>query len=450
MAELLDGVELINQEGKRVKAEEHLKGKLVGLYFSAGWCGPCRMFTPKLKRFYEKIVGEDNKDFEVVFVSRDREEEDLLEYFNEKQGEWVTIPFGDQKIKELLDKYEVQTIPALRVIKSNGEIVVNDARTEVQEKGQEDPEALFEEWEAFSMCNMSDVIQNFLAGGVGGACTVVVGHPFDTIKVRLQTMPRPAPGQKPLFAGAFDCARQTVVKEGVFALYKGMAAPLVGVTPLFAVFFGGCAVGKWLQQKNPEDELTFVQNMNSGALAGVFTTIIMVPGERIKCLLQVQQSGHSPSGVQYKGPLDVVKKLWKQGGIASIYRGTGATLLRDIPASAAYLSVYEYLKKAFSGEHGEGKNKKLSPGATLMAGGLAGIANWSVCIPADVLKSRLQTAPEGKYPDGIRGVLREVLREEGPKGLFKGLTPILLRAFPANAACFFGLELTLSLFRLFG
>lgn len=36
-----------------------------------------------------------------------------------------------------------------------------------------------------------------------------------------------------------------------------------------------------------------------------------------------------------------------------------------------------------------------------MAGGLAGIANWSVCIPPDVLKSRLQTAPEGKYPGGI-------------------------------------------------
>lgn len=143
----------------------------------------------------------------------------------------------------------------------------------------------------------------------------------------------------------------------------------------------------------------------------------------------MQSSGHAPSGVHYDGPLDVVKKLYKQGGIASIYRGTGATLLRgknitsrfyksvaDIPASAAYLSVYEYLKKKFSGE---GKERTLSPGATLLAGGLAGIANWSVCIPADVLKSRLQTAPEGKYPDGIRGVLREVLRDEGPKALFK-------------------------------
>lgn len=226
-----------------------------------------------------------------------------------------------------------------------------------------------------------------------------------------------------------------------------MAAPLAGVSPLFAVFFAGCAVGRHLQTSDPDHEMTFVQNMNSGALAGVFTTIVMVPGERIKCLLQVQSGGNAPSGVYYKGPLDVVKKLYKQGGITSIYRGTAATLLRDIPASAAYLSVYEFLKKKFSGE---GAQRTLSPGATLLAGGLAGIANWSVCIPADVLKSRLQTAPEGKYPDGIRGVFKEVMREEGPRALFKGFTPVMLRAFPANAACFFGLELTLALFRLLG
>lgn len=54
--------------------------------------------------------------------------------------------------------------------------------------------------------------------------------------------------------------------------------------------------------------------------------------------------------------------------------------------------MYEYLKKLFAGDQ---PKEKLSPGAILLAGGFAGIANWSVCIPADVLKSRLQTAPEG-------------------------------------------------------
>lgn len=66
-----------------------------------------------------------------------------------------------------------------------------------------------------------------------------------------------------------------------------MSAPIIGVTPLFAVYFGSCSFGKWLQQTSPDQEMTFVQNMLSGGLAGLFTTVIMVPGERIKCLLQV-------------------------------------------------------------------------------------------------------------------------------------------------------------------
>uniref|UniRef100_A0AC34FDK4 Uncharacterized protein n=1 Tax=Panagrolaimus sp. ES5 TaxID=591445 RepID=A0AC34FDK4_9BILA len=284
--------------------------------------------------------------------------------------------------------------------------------------------------------------ENFIAGGVGGLGTVLVGHPFDTLKVRLQTMPKPSPGQRPLFTGALDCFKQTLKREGFVALYRGMAAPAVGVTPLFAIFFGGCAVGRWLQQKESDQELTFIQNFNAGALAGVFITVITVPGERIKCILQVQSMGNS--SVKYNGPLDLVTKLYKEGGIRSIYRGTAATLIRDIPASGAYLSVYEFLKKKFAGES---KERSLSPLATLAAGGFAGIANWSVCIPADVVKSRLQTAPEGKYPNGMRDVIREILQHEGPIGFFRGFAPVMLRAFPANAACFFGVELTLNLIR---
>uniref|UniRef100_A0A183BPH6 Mitochondrial carnitine/acylcarnitine carrier protein n=1 Tax=Globodera pallida TaxID=36090 RepID=A0A183BPH6_GLOPA len=289
----------------------------------------------------------------------------------------------------------------------------------------------------------TNVVTNFIAGGVGGSCAVITGHPFDTVKVRLQTMPRPALGQRPMFTGAFDCVRQTVSREGFFALYKGMAAPLVGVSPLFAVFFGGTAVGKWMLQKEPGQKLTFLQNFTAGAVAGVFTTAVMVPGERIKCILQVQSMGSTNEMPKYNGPLDVVRKLYKEGGIRSLYRGTAATLLRDIPASGAYISVYELLKDKFSG----GERQKLTPMATLMAGGFAGIANWSVCIPADVMKSRLQTAPEGKYPRGIRDVFREILREEGPRALFRGFVPVMLRAFPANAACFSGLELALWAFR---
>uniref|UniRef100_A0A0P4W2V4 Mitochondrial carnitine/acylcarnitine carrier protein n=1 Tax=Scylla olivacea TaxID=85551 RepID=A0A0P4W2V4_SCYOL len=231
-------------------------------------------------------------------------------------------------------------------------------------------------------------IKDFLAGGFGGMCLVAAGHPLDTIKVRLQTQPLPAPGQKPLYAGTWDCALKTIRNEGFFGLYKGMAAPLVGVTPMFAVCFLGFGIGKKLQQTTPDQKLTAVQLFNAGMLSGVFTTAIMTPGERIKCLLQVQAASSGPK--LYKGPIDVVKVLYREGGIRSIYKGTCATLLRDVPASGMYFMSYEWLKRSMAPA---GKEGELSPIRTVVAGGIAGMLNWLVAIGPDVLKSRLQTDP---------------------------------------------------------
>ncbi|CAD5218727.1 unnamed protein product [Bursaphelenchus okinawaensis] len=147
MADLLKGVQIVLPDGSKVNGEEHLKGKVVALYFSAGWCPPCRAFTPKLKAFYEKLQ-EEGKNFEVVWVSRDRAEDDLLEYYRDHHAKWTYLPFGDPHIQEFLQKFEVKTIPALKVIKPDGAVVVQDARTEVAQKGQ-DAVALLEEWQAF-------------------------------------------------------------------------------------------------------------------------------------------------------------------------------------------------------------------------------------------------------------------------------------------------------------
>jgi len=45
----------------------------------------------------------------------------------------------------------------------------------------------------------------------------------------------------------------------------------------------------------------------------------------------------------------------------------------------------------------------------------------------------VDAAPEGKYPNGVRSVFMELIREEGLLALYKGVTPVMLRAFPANA-----------------
>lgn len=124
-----------------------------------------------------------------------------------------------------------------------------------------------------------------------------------------------------------------------------MAAPLIGVTPMYAICFLGFGVGKSLQTPAfSNGEYNLFQIFKAGLLSGVFTTAIMAPGERIKCLLQIQ-SASSNTEKKYNGTLDCAKKLYREGGIRSIYRGTAATLLRDVPASGVYFATYDWLKK---------------------------------------------------------------------------------------------------------
>lgn len=287
------------------------------------------------------------------------------------------------------------------------------------------------------MSEKSSPIKYFISGGFGGICTVLAGHPLDTIKVRLQTMPKPLTNQAALYVGTWDCAKKTVQREGVRGLYKGMGAPLAGVAPIFAISFFGFGVGKRLVQRNDE-ELSLPKLFAAGAFSGIFTTAIMAPGERIKCLLQIQQGLEKP---RYTGPKDVVKQLYREGGIRSIYKGTVATLLRDVPASGMYFMTYEYLQKVLRNFGGD--STELGLLKTIFAGGMAGILNWSVGMPADVIKSRLQTAPEGTYK-GVGHVFAILIKEEGPTALYKGVAPVMLRAFPANAACFLGFEACMS------
>jgi len=284
-------------------------------------------------------------------------------------------------------------------------------------------------------------LKNFLAGGFGGVCLVVAGHPLDTIKVRLQTQPQAPPGKPAVYSGTWDCFTKIIKNEGFRGLYKGMGAPIIGVAPIFALSFFGYGLGKQMVASKTQgnEELSALQMFFAGGISGVMTTAVMTPGERIKCLLQIQQGAVGEAAVKYAGPVYCGVKLIKEGGIRSMYKGTCATLLRDVPASAMYFMTYEKLKKFMTPANATG----LSPLQTLLAGGVAGILNWAVAIPADVMKSRIQTAPQGSYPRGVRDVFAKMMREEGPRALYKGCVPVMLRAFPANAACFMGYEVAL-------
>ena len=274
-----------------------------------------------------------------------------------------------------------------------------------------------------------------------GACVVAVGHPFDLVKVRMQT--------SSMQASVFGVLRTTFANEGVRGLYRGVSAPLTAVTPVFALSFWGYDMGKRVVRRADTSsrsdgggyDFTIPQLVVAGGLSAIPTTFAMSPSERIKCLLQVQ-AGDVEKGLKPKcnGMMDCATKVYQEGGIRSLYRGTLLTLLRDVPGSMAWFGTYEVVKKELMRMQGiDPATGTLSPLAVLAAGGFAGMACWSIAIPPDVLKSRYQTAPEGRY-GGLLDVYRHLIKEEGFGALFKGMRPAMIRAFPANAACFLGME----------
>eukprot|EP00112_Aurelia_sp_Birch-Aquarium-sp1_P016853 Seg3850.2 transcript_id=Seg3850.2/GoldUCD/mRNA.D3Y31 product="Mitochondrial carnitine/acylcarnitine carrier protein" protein_id=Seg3850.2/GoldUCD/D3Y31 len=279
-------------------------------------------------------------------------------------------------------------------------------------------------------------LKNFVSGGCGGISLVLAGHPLDTIKVRLQTQATPKPGEVAQFNGLIDCAKKTIKHEGVRGLYKGMGTPLLIATPMCAVGFWGYGLGRSLQTTQESLRLSNFQIFKAGMLSGLLIAFMNAPGERVKCLLQVQR-GADRAKVKFTGPIHCARQIYKESGFKGLYRGLGFTIFRDVPSSGAYFVGYEYLMRQLGVED---RSKKRSPWKIILAGGFAGICANIVGLPADVLKSRYQTAPVNKYKKGLLDVLLTTLREEGPSALFRGASPMMTRAFPANAACFLGYE----------
>ena len=114
-----------------VPTQEALEGKVVGLYFSAHWCPPCRGFTPTLSKLYSDIVGQ-GKNFELVFVSSDKDETSFNEYYEEMP--WLALPFDDRDRKgQLSNQFQVKGIPTLVLLDEEGKVYTTDGRGAVAE-----------------------------------------------------------------------------------------------------------------------------------------------------------------------------------------------------------------------------------------------------------------------------------------------------------------------------
>ncbi|RUP43685.1 mitochondrial carrier domain-containing protein [Jimgerdemannia flammicorona] len=286
-------------------------------------------------------------------------------------------------------------------------------------------------------------VKDCVSGTVGGIVQVLTGQPFDTVKVRLQTQPLPAPGQPPLYTGMADCVKKTLQKEGWTGFYKGTVTPLVGIGACVSIQFVVLEhMKRRFRAQNHGLPFTNTQLYIAGAASGLANSVVSGPVEHIRTRLQVQTG--SGTSAQYSGPVDAIRKIYREHGLfRGIYKGQAVTMVREFQGYGAYFLSYEYLVRETMASSRLKHRNEIPTWKVCAFGAVAGYAMWLTVYPVDVIKSKIQTngftAATRAYNSAWDCVVK-TWRKEGMKGFFRGFGPCILRAAPVNAATFVGFE----------
>ncbi|KAL7749437.1 hypothetical protein RI367_004991 [Sorochytrium milnesiophthora] len=274
-----------------------------------------------------------------------------------------------------------------------------------------------------------------LCGSIAGIIGTLCVYPLDIVKTRLQNQSSAASATR--YRGVIHCFRSIVAAEGLRGLYRGLVPNLVGITPEKAIKL---AVNDYTREflalrlglASP-DALPIAYGMLAGATAGTCQVIATCPMEITKIQMQLA-SINLPAGA----PRPTLTQIVRQLGLRGMYKGTAATLARDVPFSILFFPSHAYFKSLCANPDG-GVDFQYVFGSGILAGWLAAAA----VTPMDVIKTRLQAAPKPGQPvySGILQCGRDIAHREGVRALFKGTLPRCMIVSPLFGITLFIYEL---------
>uniref|UniRef100_A0A8C1ZDH3 Solute carrier family 25 member 13 n=1 Tax=Cyprinus carpio TaxID=7962 RepID=A0A8C1ZDH3_CYPCA len=233
----------------------------------------------------------------------------------------------------------------------------------------------------------------FTLGSVAGAVGATCMYPIDLVKTRMQNQRSSGSFMDELmYKNSFDFFKKVVCYEGFFGLYRGLVPQLLGVAP----------------EKAIKLTVSLCENLYA-------------------CVVDLQAWGSQVAGEITTGPRVSALSVIRDLGFFGLYKGAKACFLRDIPFSAIYFPCYAHTKAALTDNDG-----RVGPGRLLLAGVLAGMPAASLVTPADVIKTRLQVAARAGQTtyNGLIDCFWKILREEGPRALWKGAGACLFLFWP--------------------
>jgi solute carrier family 25 phosphate transporter 23/24/25/41 len=160
----------------------------------------------------------------------------------------------------------------------------------------------------------------------------------------------------------------------------------------------------------------------AGAMAGAVSRTATAPLDRLKVMLAVQTHTTTATGIMHG-----LKHIYKQNGVAGFFRGNGLNVLKISPESAIKFYAYEIMKRVVVGD---GKHGEIGTSGRLVAGGAAGAIAQALIYPIDLVKTRLQCYSEPGRAPPLAKFTRDIVVNEGPRALFRGLLPSLLGIIP--------------------
>ncbi|KAL1303431.1 hypothetical protein AAFC00_006820 [Neodothiora populina] len=302
-----------------------------------------------------------------------------------------------------------------------------------------------------------DTIQGlgyFLAGGLSGVASRTTTAPLDRLKVYLiantgksDEAISAAKHGEPIKAtehagqGMVRAMKQLWAAGGLRSLFAGNGINVIKVMPESAVKFGSYEAAKKVVARfeghSDTKKIAPYSQFIAGGLAGMFSQAVVYPLDTLKFRMQCETVPGGMHGNQLI--IHTAKKMWSTTGIAGFYRGLPMGLIGMFPYAAIDLGTFEYLKRTLTRYYAKkygGHEEDSAPGGftTALIGGMSGAFGASTVYPLNLLRTRLQSQGTASHPrtyTGIVDVTRQTIKGEGVRGLFKGLTPNLLKVVPA-------------------
>ncbi|KAI0997677.1 Calcium-binding mitochondrial carrier [Podosphaera aphanis] len=294
-----------------------------------------------------------------------------------------------------------------------------------------------------------------VSGAIAGVISRTVTAPLDRIKVYLIADISPKKGTLATLKDGAVSARSTKTigqpfvnacrtlwkSGGIRSLFAGNGLNVLKVIPESGIKFGSFEATKRafarLEGHNEPQNISVLSKFVSGGLAGGISQLLVYPIDTLKFRIQCETSEGGLHG--NKLIIATAKKMYAQGAFRTAYRGLGTGLFGMFPYAAIDLGTFEYLKKAVTQRNAriQGCDEcDAAPNSLTLGfiGAFSGTVGASTVYPINVIRTRYQAQGTVLHPhvyDGIWDVARQTIKNEGFKGLFKGITPNLIKVIPA-------------------